>query len=85
LISYAKEYMMIDDNDHGEGYEGIDQSLWEEVDRRIERALSKQKHEQNRLLKTTEDNALREAKIRKLRDETKKRIDRILQWAREQN
>jgi len=66
-------------------YRNIDDSLRDEVDRRINTALSREKQEFDRLRKNPERYASVEARILKMRKETDERIKRILQWGREQS
>jgi|GEM_PF-1598331 hypothetical protein len=66
-------------------YSRIDDSLRDEVDRRINTALSREKQELDRLRKNPERYASVEARTLKMRKETDERIKRILQWGREQS
>lgn len=76
---------MIEDIIHKISYKGIDESLREEVDRRIKKALARHKQERDRLMKPSGKNGSADEKIQKLSEETQRRINRILQWAREQS
>ncbi len=80
-----KEPYMPDDIENTYDYHDIDESLRDEVDRRIKGALAREKQEFDRLRKYPERYASVEARVKKMTKETKERIDRILQWAREQS
>lgn len=80
-----KEPYMSDDIENTYDYSRIDDSLRDEVDRRIQGALAREKQELDRLRKNPERYASVEARARKMRKETEERIARILQWGREQS
>ncbi|MGV8124527.1 MAG: hypothetical protein AB9903_33905 [Vulcanimicrobiota bacterium] len=76
---------MSDDIENTYDYSKIDDSLRDEVDRRIQGALAREKQELDRLRKNPERYASVEARVKKMRKETEERIERILQWGREQS
>ncbi|MDQ7827064.1 MAG: hypothetical protein RDV48_29980 [Candidatus Eremiobacteraeota bacterium] len=76
---------MLEGSDHDDGYEGIDESLREEVDRRVKKVLAREKQEKNRLMKIARSAEFKEEKIRKMQEHMKNRIARIIQWAKEQS
>lgn len=76
---------MSDDSENTYDYSKIDDSLRDEVDRRIQGALAREKQELDRLRKNPERYASVEARVKKMRKETEERIERILQWGREQS
>jgi hypothetical protein len=80
-----EEYSMNDDNIPDGSYDDIDVSLHEEVNRRISTARARQQHERNRLMKHADRNPAINEKLERLNDITEKRIQGILNWAREQS
>lgn len=76
---------MSDDIENTYDYSKIDDSLRDEIDRRIQGALAREKQELDRLRKNPERYASVEARVKKMRKETEERIERILQWGREQS
>lgn len=76
---------MSDEIENTYDYSKIDDSLRDEVDRRIQGALAREKQELDRLRKNPERYASVEARVKKMRKETEERIERILQWGREQS
>lgn len=76
---------MIEDLINEEIYRDIEESLREEVDRRINKVIARYRHESLRLKKTSPDESYYQTRIKKLHRDAEIRINGIFAWAREQS